>query len=52
MLVGINVRWSFQTQFQNDLRSESLTTGTMDFHTRSWGAADSGWENIYRKPKN
>ena len=26
--------------------------GAMDFHTRSWGSADSGCENICRKPKN
>ena len=52
LLVRMHVRCVFQTQFQNNPRSGSLNMGAMDFHTRSWGAADSGCENICRKPKN
>ena len=52
LLVRMNVRCVFQTQFQNNSRSGSLHMGAMDFHTRSWGSADSGCENICRKPKN
>ena len=52
LLVRMNVRCVFQTQFQNNSQSGSLHMGAMDFHTRSWGSADSGCENICRKPKN
>ena len=52
LLVRMNVRCVFQTQFQNNSRSGSLNMGVMDFHTRSWCSADSGCENICRKPKN
>ena len=43
LLVRMHVRCVFQTQFQNTPRSGSLDMGAMDFHTRSWGSADSGW---------
>ena len=51
LLVRMHVRCVFQTQFQNDPRSGSLNMGAMDVHTRSWGAADSGCENICKNPK-
>ena len=51
LLVRMHVRCVFQTQFQNNSRSGSLNMGAMDFHTRSWGAADSGCGNICQNPQ-